>query len=337
MKNKNLKICIIGIYFGEIPNYFESWLLSCKYNPTIDFLIFLDHEINDIPDNVRVIYTNLKEIKALFSEKLNMTISMDNPYKLCDYKPAYGLMFSDYLKDYDYWGHCDFDLMWGDLRKFICEKNLGGYDKFLPLGHLSLYKNTYENNCMFMEVCEDQPSYREIFSFTKNYVFDEIGIVKRYYNKNKSFFDEIVFVDINDKLKRYTHVTNVKYYPSIYQKFKEQEKIINHKNQLFLWDKGKVYCFYKEGKIIKEKEFMYIHIQKRDLKIDISSNKLYLAQNCIAPFKHDYVTKKDIKKLNAYNWYTESLEKIVNFLKHCWSYFKRRVIKIEQSNIVIKK
>ena len=44
---------------------------------------------------------------------------VNSPYKLCDYKPVYGLIFDEDLQDYDFWGHCDVDLIFGDIRKFI--------------------------------------------------------------------------------------------------------------------------------------------------------------------------------------------------------------------------
>ena len=34
---EDLKVCIIGIYFGQFPNYFDLWLKSASYNYSIDF------------------------------------------------------------------------------------------------------------------------------------------------------------------------------------------------------------------------------------------------------------------------------------------------------------
>ena len=39
--------------------------------------------------------------------------------KLCDYKPAYGLIFEDELIGYDYWGFCDTDILLGDIYQFL--------------------------------------------------------------------------------------------------------------------------------------------------------------------------------------------------------------------------
>ena len=58
------KICLIILYFGKLPNYFDLWLNSCKYNSSIDFLIFTDDRTEyDYPKNVRVIYTSFEKIK----------------------------------------------------------------------------------------------------------------------------------------------------------------------------------------------------------------------------------------------------------------------------------
>ena len=39
---------------------------------------------------------------------------------MCDYKVAYGEMFQDYIKEYDFWGHCDMDMIFGE-ENFINE------------------------------------------------------------------------------------------------------------------------------------------------------------------------------------------------------------------------
>ena len=37
------KVCVIGVYFGKLPEYFNLWLKSCEYNKDIDFLIVSDN------------------------------------------------------------------------------------------------------------------------------------------------------------------------------------------------------------------------------------------------------------------------------------------------------
>ena len=118
-------IIFIIPYFGHFNNYFEIWLNSCAHNPTIDWLIFTDCKNEyDYPRNVKVVYTTFDEIRTHFQSFYDFPISLEKPYKLCDFRPAYGEVFYDYIKDYDFWGYCDTDLVWGDLRKFFTEEIL---------------------------------------------------------------------------------------------------------------------------------------------------------------------------------------------------------------------
>ena len=49
-------IIFIINYMGEYPWYFPYFLHSCRYNPTIDFLIFTDNEDPDLelPVNIKM-------------------------------------------------------------------------------------------------------------------------------------------------------------------------------------------------------------------------------------------------------------------------------------------
>lgn len=65
------KICIILAYFGPLPEWFNLWLLSCHYNPTISFLIVTDQSVT-IPegyDNVHVLPMTLSQMKDMADKK----------------------------------------------------------------------------------------------------------------------------------------------------------------------------------------------------------------------------------------------------------------------------
>lgn len=44
-------ICVIGVYFGSLKNYFSLFLKSCGSNQKIDFLIFTDQSLRRDKDN----------------------------------------------------------------------------------------------------------------------------------------------------------------------------------------------------------------------------------------------------------------------------------------------
>lgn len=62
-------------------------------------------------------------------------ISSDNPsyYKVIDLKPMFGVLFKHHLRHFKFWGHCDNDLIFGDLRKFLYPKLLEANDVLSPM------------------------------------------------------------------------------------------------------------------------------------------------------------------------------------------------------------
>lgn len=127
-------------------------------------------------------HTTLKCIKDVADRIFNFDVELGTPYKLCDYKVAYGLIFQEELRQYDFWGYCDSDMVLGNIRKYITDEILEGYDKILPLGHLSIYRNTDEINRRFME-CPDIMDYHEVFSSPRIFQFDETPGIYAMYKK----------------------------------------------------------------------------------------------------------------------------------------------------------
>ena len=105
------KICLLEPYYGTFPNYFHLWIKSASLNPNIDFYIISDSFFPyELPPNIFLINMSLGEIKERLENAIGVSIKLPQPYKLCDYKPAYGLIFDDIVSKYDYWGWCDPDL-----------------------------------------------------------------------------------------------------------------------------------------------------------------------------------------------------------------------------------
>ena len=156
MNNKH-KICIVIPYFGTWPEWINYFLLSCKYNPSVDWQFFTDCGVPEVSSkNLTFHHTTLTEFNKLASNQLNLELSIKNPYKLCDLKPAYGLIFQDYLKNYDFWGYGDIDLIYGDIETFITSHLLDTYDiisnhKDFVAGHFCLLRNTPGINQLFMK------------------------------------------------------------------------------------------------------------------------------------------------------------------------------------------
>lgn len=288
------KIAIIVAYFGKFPNYFPLWLKSCGKNPTVDFIIVTDQELNVSYDNIIVKNMQLSDLQKKATVVLGFEAALANPYKCCDYKPLYGVLFAEMLKGYDYWGHCDIDLIFGDLQYFFDKYDLYSYDKFGALGHLSLYKNNDMMNNSYKTI-HDGVDYRKIFTDKNNYGFDELnGIYKIHKYLNIRIFLKRIFVDIATIYKRYR----------IIDIYGLDKKPTNYPIQTFCWENGKTYHVYWSDDKLQKQEYIYIHFQKRpnyDMLEDLlDANKFYITNHGFYKAGHKPLTCDDVLILNPY-------------------------------------
>lgn len=262
MKNK---VAIIVPYFGALPNYFSLWLQSAIYNKEFDFLIYTDSndEILFKPyQNIVVNKMKFLEFGNKFRKLFEFQISLESPYKLCDYKPAYGVALKEDLQGYSFWGYCDIDLIFGNLKDFISDDILDENDRIYNLGHLTLYRNVEKMNNLYRVV----HGFRDCYSYKYSYrtafptAYDEIGtkygyglstICKRIGVKNYLSLD---FADVlPDKYRfelAYTNGRHIDY---------------------FVYDHGKLYGVCKKEK----KEYAYVHLQKRLMTSDQLDENIY--------------------------------------------------------------
>lgn len=186
------KIGILVCWYGPYPWYFSYFIHSCSYNPTIDFIIITDnkHLILDKPENVKIIHKTLEEIKSMASKKLGFTINIDHPYKLCDFKPSYGFLFPEIIKGYDFWGHGDIDVVYGNIRNFMTYEVLSSYDVICSrhdyiTGTFCLFKNNQQINTLFMQ----SKDYKRVLSSTEHFCFDECNFLFAELQNGASIFD----------------------------------------------------------------------------------------------------------------------------------------------------
>ena len=256
------KIVFICPYFGAFPNYFNLTLKSIEYNKSIDWLIITDikKEYN-YPDNVKVINMTFTELRQKVQSCFDFDICLNKPFKMCDFRPAYGLIFKDYLDNYDFWGHCDFDCIYGDLRKFLPEDILEKNERIYCLGHLSLYKNNDKINNIFKNKLDEETNYKNIFTKERPFSFDEMGIIRIMDKEKVNIYNKFVFADIypwEKPLRCVETFVNVK-------EKTHNSYIDRNKRQIFEFDNGilrSMYLYDKNDENIKKQEYMLslIHI-----------------------------------------------------------------------------
>lgn len=192
------QIAFLIPYFGELPPFFEIWKKTAQRNEDVDFIFFSDNKRLRSEKNITVHSMTFSEYKELVQSKFDFPISLETPYKTCDYKFAYGYIFQDYIRKYDFWGYCDVDLVLGRIRDFITDEILESFDKVYELGHMTLYRNEERMNRLFMSQGPlPELNYQEVYTANDIFAFDEYygGIVKSRRNKVKTYLGDHDFWD----------------------------------------------------------------------------------------------------------------------------------------------
>ena len=183
------RIALIAKFFGKPNDYLRFWFFSASKNPTIDFLF-----LTDVPSSY-VEYSEHKNIHFVsidaqeFAQRalsacpgVDKIETKDFGYHCNQFRPLFGVMFADLLKDYDYWGYVDTDVVFGDIRAFFPDELLSKYDKFLERGHFTLYRNDPEvNDRYLLSTKHCRIDYKKICRTSLNYGFDEMHGINRVY------------------------------------------------------------------------------------------------------------------------------------------------------------
>lgn len=285
------RLITICCYFGRLPEHFPEFMRSVELNPTVEFLLVTDCEVSNPPQNLRVYKCTFEDTKARLQSVVEFPIRLERPYKLCDYRPVWPLAFKDLIEGYDFWGHCDMDLIFGDIRSFLSEEILQNHDKIYRLGHLSYYRNTDEVIARYrLDGGED---YREVFTSSDGFAFDEIAGMGNIYQKHGfPAWYALDYADITYGKVRFTR--------SLFHVPQELHGEFNYEKQVFYWENGHVYrAYWKDGRILRD-EFNYIHFSRRKMtRNDISADcRAYFITNRGLFEKTGDVTFEDFDKYN---------------------------------------
>lgn len=167
-------IILICPYFGEWPGWFPYFMRSCALNPSVEWRFFTDCEAPDfVPDNMQFLQMGFADYSAHVGDRLKIDFNPPRAYKLCDIKPAYGYLHEDIVAGFDFWGFCDIDLVFGNLRDFLTEEVLG-YDVISThqkriSGHFAIFRNTEAYRTAFTKCY----NWRSIFEHPEMLRFDE--------------------------------------------------------------------------------------------------------------------------------------------------------------------
>jgi len=264
------KTAIIVTYFGKFPYYHELWEKSANFNSGIDWLVFTDQRKDEQNKNIKYINFNLDKINNLIKTKLSTEVSIKSPYKLCDLRPAYPVIFDNYLSNYEFWGHCDLDMIWGNIKLFlnynyIWKNDIISADHRRICGPFTLYKN----NSKIKNLHKDIKNYFKILNS------EQPGII-----------DELEFNEVNEKGR-----CNQTLDGSKYSVFRGVHEILDAKIHIQRYGKDRAPCFWENGKLIIKSlleplaksnhmfygfgaQSMFVHVRKWHY-IDLETNYMY--------------------------------------------------------------
>lgn len=251
-------------YFGKFNNYFPLFLKSCGLNKDFHWLIITDDKSPyHYPENVQVIFLEFFKLRRQIQEKFDFPIFLDYAYKLCDFRPAYGYIFEEYISQYQYWGYCDCDLIFGNLDRLLTPLLEQNFDKLFASGHMTIFRNTRENNRRFFENCGEKSFYRKALSSPEGCWFDE-----------DCYDENIHTIFLNAQAKVYTKnmalntaVDYSQFYLAPYVDHIFKFQVMPYERALYVWNRGELEkTTQDENKCLKTEAYLYMHFQLRYMK-----------------------------------------------------------------------
>lgn len=141
---------LICPYFGPTPPWMPYWLANVKRNlEPRGYDVLMDTD------------------EAAFRERVETILWVEAPPlygtgKTWDYRPALGMLYEQELAvgEYDFWGHTDFDCVYGRVDRWLTDDFLRDLDMFSNC-------STYVNGCW--SLYRNSLQMRELFTLEKGW------------------------------------------------------------------------------------------------------------------------------------------------------------------------
>lgn len=257
-------IILLIPYFGAFPEWAPLYFETLRKNSTIHFLFYTDCDTNGFEaPNISFKKIAFEDYLRFVNEKLSVPFSPANYYKLCDLRPFFGLVHYDDIKDFEFFGWTDMDILFGDIRSFYTNDVLSKFDvlsthQIRISGHLALFRNTAKNRKMYKKIYDWKNKLQDPFFVG----IDEHGITNAYTMTIFDKFNEKFHVNINNFITRKIKKWKVR---KLYLKEQYTTPFTAipwidgslHSNQPNEW-------YYRDGVITnnrdKNRSFMYLHL-----------------------------------------------------------------------------
>jgi hypothetical protein len=240
---------LIAPHFGDRPSWFPLVVRSMATNPDVHWLLYTERPVTDAPPNVTVQLCEFEDLAARIQANFAFQISLERPYKLCDFRPAFGEIFAPELAGYDFWGHSDLDVIFGRIRDHLPPAAFRA-DKILFQGNFALYRNTAEAARWYRHEA-GKISYYNVMTTPEARHFDEWGGIYWLLEDLgvRSWQEEVIF-DLSFAEYR-----------------TRAESALGRTPRRYAWEDGEV-CEYSVGRggRIERRTALLVHIQKRAMR-----------------------------------------------------------------------
>ncbi|HXT28448.1 MAG TPA: DUF6625 family protein [Vicinamibacterales bacterium] len=168
------KALLIIPYFGSFGPWLPLYLHSLANQTTLDLLLLTDTAPPALPPQVRRVEMTFDQLRERAAARLSTEVSLHRNRNICDLRPAYGLIFEEFVRGYEYWGFGDEDVLYGDVDGMLGPHLDGTVDIVSPgmngkSGHLTLVRNAPRTN----ELAMRDPAFKEVLASREHWAYDE--------------------------------------------------------------------------------------------------------------------------------------------------------------------
>lgn len=241
-------IRLVVPHFGERPPYFPLVLRSMAGNSEVSWLLYTDEPVPAAPPNVAVEVCEFADLAKRVQAHYDFEIALPTPYKLCDFRPAFGEIFADELAGYDFWGHCDLDVLFGRIADHLPPAAFEA-DKILFQGNFALYRNTPEAARWYRHEV-GRISWRDVFTTPEPRHFDEWGGI---------FY---VVEDLGVRVWQQPVIFDI----SFHRYRTRAEHPPGRDPRRYAWEDGEVCEYHLAGGRPVRRTALLIHLQKRTMR-----------------------------------------------------------------------
>jgi len=141
-------ITMIMPYFGQLPEWIDIYFETCRWNDSIDYVFFTDAGPlgGELPPNVSIVPMTLAEFNQLYCSRFPDRRPIEHPYKICDIRPGYGILFREYIRDCPFFGWGDVDVVYGDVAGYLTPDMLSAdvisFNRRHISGHLTIARTS---------------------------------------------------------------------------------------------------------------------------------------------------------------------------------------------------